>query len=299
LALLVSVLLHFLFLWMGAYLSVVLPLADLPPELMKKEDAVEVTLYPQHGYQIADIAPPAVEERPDDAKFLGMYDSKVNQEVVAPTSGPSSKAEGGKKASHKEVTEKAEKADKVQKAKVAAPQPAKEGYHLAAKPDERKEKKAPKEQSGSADSGQEAATDGNDLFEGLSDDFFPDYKVGDRTYLNVLKYPKIGYFVRMKKIFRTTFNPGPAIRQSLLSISKGQIEVVLGVTIDKSGKLSDLMVIRSSGNPAYDQEAQRTIRDSSPFAAPPAEFIKGVNSLGRASDGPGVLRMAWTFTVYL
>lgn len=283
-AVFLSILLHGLFLGMGAFLSVFHPPASLPIEALKKDEPIEITLYPKHGYQIADIAPPAKEEKPDDAKFLGMYDSKVNQEVVAPTSGPSAKAEGGKKASHKEVTEKAEKAEK---GKSSEPRLAGEGYHLASKPSEKPEKAAAPKQS--AEVGKESSTDGTDLFEGLSDDFFPDYKVGDRTYLNVLKYPKIGYFVRMKKIFRTTFNPIPSIRQSMLSISKGQIEVVLGVTIDKSGKLSDLMVIRSSGNPAYDQEATRTIRDSAPFAAPPSEFL----------NGPGVLRMAWTFTVYL
>jgi TonB family protein len=93
----------------------------------------------------------------------------------------------------------------------------------------------------------------------------------------------------MKKVFRTTFNPVPSIRQSFLQIQKGQVEVVLGVTVDKSGKLADLMVLRSSGLTAYDQEALRTIRDSAPFAAPPPELL----------NAPGALRMAWTFTVYL
>ena len=275
-AFLLSILLHFFLLGVGAYFSIVLPPGEPMPIAA---GPVEVILVEDRPYQIADISAPEKEERPEDAKFLGLYDSKVERETVSTDSGPSSHA-AGKKVSHKEATEKLEKhPEKPRPPKTAASE--KGDYTIAAKPKERPlQESAPDSQSGS---------DGEDLFEALSEDFFPNYKVGDRTYLNVLKYPKISYFVRMKKVFRTTFNPIPSIRQSMLSISKGQIEVVLGVTVDKSGKLSDLMVIRSSGNPAYDQEATRTIRDSAPFAAPPSEFL----------NGPGVLRMAWTFTVYL
>lgn len=272
-ALLISFLLHIFLLGLGAYLSI---LAPFSPEPDKKLNVIELDFVKDHPYQIADISPPEKEERPDDAKYLGLYDSKVAEEKVAANSGPSSHAPG-QKISHKEVTEKAEK----EEGKPAKKESVKEGYRLAAKPKEGSPRdSAPESEIGS---------DGEDLFEGVSGDFFPNYRVGDKTYLNVLKYPKIGYFVRMKKVFRTTFNPMPSIRQSILQISKGQIEVVLGVTVDATGKLADLLVIRSSGNTAYDQEALRTIRDSSPFAVPPTELL----------NAPGALRMAWTFTVYL
>jgi TonB family protein len=253
---------------MGAYLSVL-----FPPTAEKKDapKEIEVDLVKKHGYQIADIAPPEKEERPEDSKFLGMYDSKVKQETVGKTTGPSSHA-AGKPMSHKDLTKKLEQHPE---------KPAKEGVEVASKPPLKRIKPEKSEAM--------AGSDGEDYFEGLSNDYFPDYKIGDKTYLNVFKFPKVGYFVRMKKIFRTTFNPVPAIRQSVLQIQKGQIEVVLGVTVDKSGKLSDLMVIHSSDNPAYDREAIRTIRDSAPFAAPPSELL----------NAPGALRMAWTFTVYL
>ncbi|HEX5037183.1 MAG TPA: TonB family protein [bacterium] len=282
-AVLISILLHAFLLGLGAYMSVL-----FPPTAETKaapQEVEVVSLIPNHGFQIADISPPEKEERPDDARFLGMYDSKVKQETVGGQTGPEAHA-AGKPKSHKELTQQLEKHPEKP---VKAPTPKEilgkddDGVKVAAKPPPKKTK--PSEQENTGPSG----SDGEDYFEGLSNDYFPDYKVGDRTYLNVFKFPKISYFVRMKKIFRTTFNPGPSIRQSSLQIQRGQIEVVLGVTVDRTGKLADLMVIHSSGNPAYDQEALRTIKDSAPFAAPPSELL----------NAPGALRMAWTFTVYL
>ena len=58
----------------------------------EKNDPIEVEiLNPEQSYQIADIAPPEHEEKPEKAKFLGLYNSKVVQEQVAPSHRPSSK----------------------------------------------------------------------------------------------------------------------------------------------------------------------------------------------------------------
>ncbi|QQR80216.1 MAG: energy transducer TonB [Deltaproteobacteria bacterium] len=131
----------------------------------------------------------------------------------------------------------------------------------------------------------------NDFMEsGLPEDYFPNYKVGEHTYLSVLRFPKVSYFVRLKKIFNTTWNPRSALMYSGMNqLAKGQVEVVLGLSVDKDGNLAEMFVINSSGLPLYDQEAQRTIKDSSPFAAPPKELL----------DASSRLRMVWTFTVYM
>jgi TonB family protein len=253
---LLSLLLHFLFFGAG----LIFHRLDRP----KPPQEVEVTIL-NHPYQIADIAPPEKEEKPEEAKFLGLYDSRVREEQVAATQTPSARKQEG--ASKKELPERIKEIKEKEE----------EGSKLASKRPQ--EKKVQPE------------VEGEDLFEGLPEDFYPDYKVGDRTYLNVLRFPKIGYFVRLKKIFKTTFNPAPAVRPYLYAnqVSRGQIEVVLGVAVDWAGNLDDLFVIRSSGLSLYDQEAMRTIRDSSPFAAPPADLL----------DHSSMLRMVWTFTVYL
>lgn len=225
---LLSILLHLVFLGFLAR-----------QEKPKSPAEVEVVLL-KTPYQIADIQPPEKEERPEKAKFLGLYDSRVEKEQVAVTRSP-----------RKEATAESREG---------------EGMRLAARtPDE--------------------------TLESLPEDFYPDYQVGDRTYLNVLRFPKIGYFVRLKKIFKTTFNPVPAIRPYYLTnqVSRGQVEVVLGVSVDRTGDLAELFVINSSGLDLYDREAMRTVRDSSPFAAPPDDLL----------DKSSKLRMVWTFTVYL
>ena len=126
-----------------------------------------------------------------------------------------------------------------------------------------------------------------DLF---AHDYYPDYKIGGKTYLNVMKLQDVSYFVRMKRILKMRWNPISSVERALMSnqISAGKIECVVGVALDASGSIADLFVIRSSGVGAYDQEALQTIRDSSPFSAPPDQFMKD-----------GQLRMSWTFTVYL
>lgn len=244
---LISILLHLLllplFLYVQSYLQ-----SDLTN---RKEEVIPVTLVDNNeNLQIADIEPPAKEEKPDKAKFAGLYDSRVDEEQVAATP-----LHPGQKKSK------------------------------AAKPADQKKKQETKQAA------TKPAGEGDSALESLPEDFYPDYKVGGHTYLNVLRFPKIGYFVRLKKIFRTTFNPAPSIRSSLSSnqVSSGQVEVTLAVGVDVRGNLAELTVIRSSGLPLYDEEAIRTIRDSSPFAAPPSELLKEDSKL----------RMVWTFTVYL
>ena len=125
----------------------------------------------------------------------------------------------------------------------------------------------------------------------LPDDFYPDYKKGSRTYLNVLRHPDIQYFVLLKRVFKTTFDPIGALRAAFTNnqITRGSVETVLGVTLDAKGNLAELFVFKSSGISEYDQETLRTIRASAPFSTPPQKLL----------DAEGVIRMSWTFTVYL
>src|SRR3990167_9166158 len=119
-------------------------------------------------------------------------------------------------------------------------------------------------------------------------DFLPNYTIGNRTYLNTLANPNIAYFVELKRKFKLTFNPVPALRAHINEISRGKIDVILGVSVNAQGNIADLIVIRTSGIPAYDQEGIRTVRASSPFTSPPSNLLAPDN----------LLHMAWTFSVY-
>jgi len=243
-----SLLLHVAFLYL---LNVKIPLES------EDREGLEVLLL---NKKIADINPPERQERPDKADFLGLYDSRVDEEMVAKTLPRPSVPQG-------------KKAPKQSKSRQES------AYALDTPFFKYKENHT------------HAGDEGWQIEDNLPEDYYPNYRIGPSTYLNVHRYPQITYFVRLKKIFKTTFNPVPSLRQSFATniISRGQVEVVLGVSVDRAGVLKNLFVINSSGLDLYDKEALRTVRDSSPFAAPPDNLL--------APDG--LLRMSWTFTVYL
>lgn len=249
---LASLLLHALIIVLFPYIASV-------PEF--KEDVVEVfPIFLKEGkdlYRIADIAEPEVQIRPESAKFLGMYDSAVDRESVS--AGRPLRAGG----------ERMGRTGRLQK-------DARGGLFAF----DRKMFLEPRNPL--AGEGGEA---------GMPEDFYPDFRRDAHTYLNVLRYPGVEYFVRMKRAFKITFDPVPSLRSyfSANRVALGSVDVVLGVSVDEDGELAELFIFRSSGIPAYDDEALRTVRASAPFATPPDKFL----------GDDGLLRMSWTFSVYL
>ncbi len=246
-------------------LFIIVPMIFFVPE-MNEEQIVEIiplNLDSKSSYRIADISKPDNEVRPDKAKFLGMYDSAVKKESVATGfhRGKGKRGEGRERGGKKKSKRKSK--DRLLSFN---PKIFEKGYKVTS------EKRG-------GDEGRRAQ------------DFYPDFRRGANTYLNVLKYPQVEYFVRMKRAFKVTFNPGPTLRSHFLGnhVARGSVDVVLGVTVNGSGELAELFIFRSSDVPAYDREAMRTVRASSPFSAPPDKFL----------EGDGMLRMSWTFSVYL
>ncbi len=240
-----------------------------------KEDVVEVIPLVEDGrqYRIADIAKPALEEKPDKASFLGRYNSAVKKETVAISRG---KGKDRQSDGANSSAKKAERSNRAKKSKNASIYNF--DYELFAR-------RVPADRV--QDGGGAGQVGGSQALE----DFYPDYNIGPHTYLNVLRYPDIDYFVRMKRQFKLTFNPIPSLRQHFSGnqVTQGSVNVVLAVSVGGAGELSELFVIQSSGVPTYDKEALRTVRASSPFASPPEKFL----------EDDGMLRMSWTFTVYL
>lgn len=234
------------------------------PEL--KEDMIVIIPVVEKGnvYEIADIAKPAVEKRPKKARFLGMYDSSVDDETIA---RPSPKLGKRGKAGTRRTTKlpRLKKRDlyDIDKTLFAMKTPDFKDF----------------------------LGEGGNIGPQFREDFYPDYKLGQHTYLNVLRYPDVDYFVRMKRQFKMTFNPSTVLRRYFLNnrVAQGSVEVALAVSVDKSGNLSELFILKSSGIGSYDHEAMRTVRASSPFASPPKKFL----------EDDGLLRMSWTFIVYL
>lgn len=221
--------------------------------------------------KIADIQKPKKESVPKNATAEALYSQSAENETVAAKTNPNPGAP------------------------ISAPQPQQEQPKQQPTPNTEKklsdvfneraeEAKKKEEVKQTIDSFQRG------LGAGTPDDILPDYKVGNRTYINTLANPAIGYYVELKRKFRLAFNPVQALRGRVnTSMRGGQMSVVLGVTVNARGELTDLIIIRSSGMPTYDDEGRRTVRSSAPFSAPPASLIQS----------NGQLDMAWTFIVYL
>ena len=239
-----SLLFHFLFLLLLQWApSLVLPQMKPPLEIIMED------------YRLADIAPPEKEDRPETAKFAGLYDSRVLEEQVGVTQ---KEEEEGKRENIEEV----------------------EQLHDLYKFDKDLFSDRKETSEFSKKGGKESL-----------EDFFPDYKRGSHTYLNVHRFPDVQYFVRLKRAFNVAFNPESAIAEQMAfhQVMRGNLQTMVGVTIDQKGELAELFVFKTSGISSYDQEVLRTVRVSAPFSSPP-DFL--VNK-------EGLLRISWTFTVYL
>lgn len=125
---------------------------------------------------------------------------------------------------------------------------------------------------------------------GNTGEFLPNYTIGNKTYLNTLANPHIGYFVELRRKFRFAFNPMRALQGSMNELTRGsQLSVIWGLSVDPNGNIGGLTLIRSSGVASYDDEARQTIRKSAPFTKPPPHMLTPDKQLN----------MAWTFVTYL
>jgi TonB family protein len=249
-------------------LVVILPKAMSVPQFAEKKiEIIPIEAVPDmKKFRIADIQKPKVQTKPKKSKFLGMYDSAVKDETVGVSRRQSKRRQGSKS--------KSRSAGQFKKARKPAGKDKLFAFDRSLFEKERAQAEQKPSPSG-----------------GALDDFYPDFKRGVHTYLNVLRHPDVEYFVRLKRAFKIAFNPTPSLREhfSHNRVTRGSVDVVLGVSVDGSGNLRELFVFRSSSIPSYDREAMRTVRSSAPFSTPPSKFI----------DDDGLLRMSWTFTVYL
>ncbi|MBI2068289.1 MAG: TonB family protein [Deltaproteobacteria bacterium] len=239
------------------FLHLLIAFLLIPSAFLEKKRSEELEVVLQ-AVDIADIERPEREERPKKARFLGLYDSSVEKEEVAvkPYLPPS----------QRRILTGSDGRDLKEEG---------EGARYAALPSEKRPLQ-PEE--------------GEDLVSVLPEEFFPDVRLGEKTYLNVYRYPKISYFVRLKKIFRLTWNPEPIIMRHLFegSLMASTIQATVAFEIDRQGNLRRLFLYQSSGSPSYDEECLRVIQASAPFAVPPKHLL----------NEKGVLALNVPFTVF-
>ncbi|MBI4236835.1 MAG: TonB family protein [Deltaproteobacteria bacterium] len=227
--------------------------------------------------EIIDLTEPANAIRPERARFIGKADNTTSQETVAPARRPQAAAA-------------AEKAP-TPAVKPAAPRtrsrPTPEAV-TQPMPEPRLPRRVRLPATAvEADLGQGTPA--------LPEDYFPNFKRGAHTYVNVLRHPGVDYFVELKRALKIAWNPRTALQRSNGAPPRQRhtIEVVLGVAVDAAGTLQELFVLQGSGLGAYDSEALRAFRATFPFFEPPAKLL--------ALDGErdALLRMSWSFIVFL
>lgn len=223
--------------------------------------------------RVVDLAKPKIEKAPKNPSAQSLYNSSVEEETVSRSFSKTNEPRGQ---SPQQQTQPQTMQEKLLALKNEQVQKESQKY------EDRFE--APQENTlDSLQASIGSPTGGN------TDDFLPDYKVGNRTYLNTLANPNIAYYVELRRKFRFAFNPIPVLRRYPNMISQGQIATVWGVSVNAEGQLASLTLLRGSGLDAYDNEARRTISSSAPFSKPPTNLL----------TNDGQLHMAWTFVVYL
>lgn len=122
---------------------------------------------------------------------------------------------------------------------------------------------------------------------------YADYEHGGKTYLNTLRL-HVEYFIGLRRIFKSEWDPvsvlEPYLNEKGRSSMQGKsLKTVIGIEIDKGGEFKSAIVIQSSGLTNYDLEALKMVRKVGKYLPPDKGYL----------TDDGVLRLAWTFVVYM
>lgn len=106
----------------------------------------------------------------------------------------------------------------------------------------------------------------------VTDDAMLGVEEGDTTIVNSRSFKYWDFFQRVKERVRSEWNPGDVYRArdpyGKVYGTKDRL-TVLGVVLDKEGRIVRVEVVRESGLPFLDQEAIRAMKEAAPFVNPP------------------------------
>ncbi|HMY59578.1 MAG TPA: energy transducer TonB, partial [Pseudomonadota bacterium] len=272
--------------------------------------------------QVVDIAQPAIEQRPDQSKFLSEYDAMVLHETkgavgrdkagakVAPTppspfvppSPPSKLPPGDPRAELPKnglLALRGPSGDKLpgptgQKADVRSLGPdgtlAHQAGQGAVSPSERVGAQTlpgmgPLRLTPSQESLQRALGQGSG-----SPDYLGDLDDGDATSLSSRKWKFAAFFNRMKSQVREEWHPDQLLSRhdpsGNIYGSKDRV-TMLKVELSLDGRVKDVSVVKPSGVEFLDDEAMSAFRRAQPFSNPPEPL----------ADPDGIIRFQFGFVV--
>jgi TonB family protein len=106
---------------------------------------------------------------------------------------------------------------------------------------------------------------------------------GDETALNAKRWVYASFFNRMKAPGRAELGAGPGLASARSDWLGLRLQVThhptSGVTLDRSGALSKIVVTRPSGVAVLDDEATRAFQAAQPFPNPPAGLVATDNQI--------------------
>lgn len=299
---------------------------DVPdqPTPTEREREKEVEKKDASG-QVVDIARPAIEQRPDDAKFLSEYDSKVEHE----TKGAVGRQKAGAVLPSQVVPAPTPPSESRQ-APSPLPSSARPSQQpLALKGPVGSKVPGPQGQSDAVDSvgpdgtmahqhGQGELKPGESMGGGAlpggaprlnlqpsqralqqalgegegSPDYLGDLDEADATGLNAKKWKFAAFFNRMKSLVRDEWHPDQLLSRhdptGNIYGAKDRV-TVLKVELRLDGRVQDVGIHKTSGVEFLDEEAQSAFRRAQPFENPPQPL----------ADPDGVIRFKFAFIVQL
>jgi protein TonB len=209
-------------------------------------------------------------ERPDTAKFVGTVDHKAEKETKLPDNMKREKAANA-----------GVKGDPNSTAKVKQEERPEQKQQKIVRKNQVVSKSATGKLSFEASDQRQPRNDYEAMLPSKMQDLpgqldagYQDYiddkiDIGDRIDINTTEYRYIGYFSSMRKSIELVWiYPDDAIRRGM------QGETVLEFAIDKSGRVSRIRVIKSSGYEILDKNMIQTLKMAAPFSPLPPGWKK-------------------------
>lgn len=256
------------------------PVVKPPPPPEEKPD-------PLSG-QIVDIAPPKVEVTPPKAKYLAQYDSTVAKEVKARPERRTKRARAGAAVAKPSQLQSPQSTSREPtaspKPEVTTGQPEPQATPFPKGPSGTA---APGSVVGRSQSGQllvptlDAASamanlqtlsgsgNGGDALLEVEDE-------GNDTVLNTRRFQHWDFFHTLQERVRDRWQAAKVYNQRDPTGKVYGVKdrlTVLRVTLDKGGRVQELLTVKDSGVEALDREAKRALRAAAPFENPPSALL--------------------------
>ncbi len=255
----------------------------------RKEEAEEERKPPIPDGRLVHLDALEQEARPDDARFLSEFDSKVEREQRAPTGRPVPPPAGEQGRGRRSGTPSRPAAARP-KVPAAPAIPLRPSRSVAHAPGAAEAMDAARTDAGrfAARAGGAPAPAGAEGLRGTPDllrrsvgtpgtyDDLRDVEEGDATLLNSRRWKYASFFNRVRDMVARQWHPAEVHRArdpdgSVYGTTTRT--TILGLSLLPDGSLGKVVLLRPSGAEHLDEEAIRAVRAAAPFPNPPSGLV--------------------------